>query len=432
MTEGIKNNKITKYMYIFLNLCLICISILPNIVLREKSYSVTVSLGICVSIVYIILLLKNQNHKRVHMKKRYLLLYELIGILFILNSIIYETKAYFAVGIIFSLLIPAFHIALGNSNLHKIEEYISKAVIISFVIICIISLLCAPPLNNDQYKSFFVNSNTYGYFLVVVVACSLYEIRKRERNEAFIVILIASVCFCFFSNSRTSMIAIVMELAFYLCVSINDIVHDRTSKRVKAIIKRIAAIILLIVLTVASVFVLFTTVKHEMAKIFPEIQIEYSEDSITFDDSMKLGGARFSKGIGKDMVTFTSGRTDIWKEYAQNIHFLGHKEEEREIGYGNRYYESTNAHNVYLQMAYSAGIPAGIGMVILVICLIIDLVKRLISDIKKKNKFNNGICLLTYICLGFGVVSLTANIYMPYIYILSLYFWILQYKVTLR
>lgn len=439
MIENAKQNKLKSLVFITLNICLIFISIIPNLIFKGNSYATTVILGTVVVLILILTVMPkpycvNFGNLRIYrlLKMRYLVLFEILGIMFLINGFIFDTKSYLAIGVTFSFVIPTIHSVLGSNKAIQIEPYISKAIIISFVIIIVISLLCAPSFGKDQYTSIFTNSNIFGYYLVLVGASLFYTIRKKGNSWICVALFISSFCFCFFSNSRTSMIAFILEIVFYFFVSILDKIQNKNYIRAKDLLKYLIAILIIIAIVFSSIFFLFTTVKKEIATTFPAIQIQFEDDNISFGNSMQISKDRFGKGIGNNLDSFTSGRVGIWTDYVKHISVLGHPKEERNIDLGLRVYENTNAHNSYLQVAYSAGIIAGVIMLLLIICLVVDILKTIVLSLVHKSRINDEFCFMVYVCIGFGIISLTAVTYMMYIYAISTYFWILQYNATLK
>ena len=101
---------------------------------------------------------------------------------------------------------------------------------------------------------------------------------------------------------------------------------------------------------------------------------------------------------------------------------MGHKEEGRKIIEANRAYQNTNAHNVYIQVGYSAGAIAGVAMILLMLLVAKDLVVNLHKFIMRKIAGEEFIFILCS-ALGFAVVSLTSGGYMLYTYLPSTVFY---------
>ena len=76
---------------------------------------------------------------------------------------------------------------------------------------------------------------------------------------------------------------------------------------------------------------------------------------------------RFSRN-GESLDTFSNGRLDIWRIYFENLTIRGGDPDviEREV---RKTHHNANAHNTYLTIAYTCGIPTGILYFLWILCI---------------------------------------------------------------
>ena len=130
------------------------------------------------------------------------------------------------------------------------------------------------------------------------------------------------------------------------------------------------------------------------------------------------------KGLdGEGDYSFSSGRIGIWKDYIENLTFFGHEKEERDqVVSGSRLYFTTNAHNAYLQLAYGAGIPAGVGLIFVAVLAAFGCFRKSIPGVKGKRISDKDYYAVLTV-LGFGIVSITSSNWMMFVHIPATIFW---------
>jgi hypothetical protein len=238
------------------------------------------------------------------------------------------------------------------------------------------------------------------------------------------------------------MIGIVGQLCFVILVCLIRNIKKHEKIQVASLIKKIIVSVLLITIGFGANFFLLTTVKKQIAKALPDIQIYKKEwfiessiskvdgGDVTFEEGLGLAADRFEKGLHDNSNdAFTSGRRGIWQAYLEKIGFMGHAEESMNIKSGDRLYIGTNAHNYYLQVAYSAGIIAGIALIALILLTIKDMLVAFIN-LLKHGKMSNYMVYFACIAIPFMFTSLTSGGYMLYTYFVPTFFWLMIFILT--
>ncbi len=444
-------------------ICIIAVSLGVPLIKGSDSFSAVVSAGAFFSVIAVLMLIRRDSIERFSVKKTYGIPIVLTGLLFLFNGLLYSVAGYIAVGIVFCIIIPFLNLVFYSHSQAAVCRAISRAIMISFIAFILICILMGAPIGKTQYTGILSNPNTLGNFMIIAVAANIYLIcdayrsrsmhkkneqddcsdngqsksRRENRNICFLYIPLAlAVVVAVYSNSRTSMIAIFMQLAVvFLMYLIRKIRCHDAGGCVRLAKRALAFLILAFVLFFAMFFVL-TDVKVQIIKALPDIQITNEYDNVKLSGMLGRMGARYTKGLDNsessgDDDQFTSGRKEIWKDYINNIGVLGHEKEGRDIKEELRTYHGANAHNVYLQMAYSAGIPAGLAMIALMFFTAKDLIKKMYAFIRD-GLMDEGLVLTICCALGFAIVSLTSGGYMLYTYLPSTFFYFSLFTLSIK
>lgn len=430
---------------ILLHAIIIGISISVPILKKADFFSVVITTSVVITLLWICLLIKKESFELYQFKKRYLILFEIIGISFLFNGIYFLVLGYIAIGLVFSVVVPLVHIISYSITEFSVCRGISLGVLVSFVFFLVVSLICGSSLGLNQYTSICSNPNTVGNYMIVVNASILYLIfdaykKKSPRAWIYFFILGLELSIMVLTNSRTTLIAVVLQLAFALAVCVVKCVKKRNKSEIVDLIKRLCLIIIIFVLMFVTVFFALTSVKKEIMDLIPSVQVQKEYEEISFNEILKRTYLRYTKGLNEISQSdgnvesddaFTSGRKEIWKQFTENLGFMGHKEEGRRIVEESRYYAKTNAHNVYIQIGYSAGILAGIAMILLIVLAVKDVIIKLYNFVRHGELKEADIFTICS-AIGFGIVSLTSAGYMLYTYLPATLFYFTSYNLSIE
>lgn len=432
----------------FASIFLMILSAVMVPVFVSDSFSMVVVVGTVLFCAFAILLV---DFRRLNVYK-YRLMYYIpvlaVGVSFLINGLLFKVVGYIAIGLVFAVILPFVHKCLSSNDTGNACLIIAKGVVFCFISFYILSVMFGPSLEVDQYTSFLANPNIIGCFASITVASLVFLLLqcKGKNNKSFYVwllILGISISMCFFSYSRTNMLAILLQLFVVIILEAVSFFRDKERKPISRVLKK--GIAILLIMTVG--FAVFYLSLQYNKTIFPftledffldgdEIVSEIggaSDDKVSFLESMQVGEERFGKGLEeKDSYAFTSGRTMIWNTYLKKITVLGHEKESLSIALADRVIEDTNAHNVYLQVAYSAGIVAGIALFIYVAIMGVELMIRNLKFIIKGDKLSNELIFLEMAFFAFAVSSLTSAGYMMFTYLPATLFWMLSYVISMK
>lgn len=288
--------------------------------------------------------------------------------------------------------------------------YISiiDGLIIGFFVLQGLALLFRP-YDVARYAGIYVNPNFNALFYLVTYSallCKWFYLKKQNKN-AFFRIIVALLSgsmygFCLFTGSKASLAAMFFVTIPFICLSLK---YDD--------LKVLSFFKYWIVLGMVGVF--SVPIVYNAIRYMPTIHLhplyfegEYSElkvlpgeprDSekyVSFSDAMmenagrifymfpELGAMKVHaaelEDVSERKAIFTDDeilagvdpirlRTEIYKYYIEKLNFFGHTNDyEGALVYP--YYTAPHAHNVFIQIAFLYGIPAGIMFVLMVLAYI--------------------------------------------------------------
>ena len=345
----------------------------------------------------------------------------IVAVFYGIAGIMFRNIAYLLIAATIAVVVPLLQIYV-HSRSEEFTDNICFGSLMFAVFFLILSFVAGPPLSTEQFGGILFNQNSLGLVCIALFPAGLTMCRENKLTAGMIIIGITTA-FAYFSTSRTTILAISLQLVYALFILILDVIGKHSLLREK--IKKIVLFVIVCVLSCFVLFWLFTSAKAIEAKMFPQIQMEnIYGDTLTFDELYEKFGGHMGKGLdGEGDYSFSSGRIGIWKDYAENLTFFGHKKEERDqVISGTRIYVSTNAHNAYLQLAYGAGIPAGIGLLWISLVAAYGCIKHSIRGLKSRNISNKKYYSVLTV-LGYGIVCITSSSWMMFVHLPALMFW---------
>ena len=411
----------------------------------------------------ILLLLLRKGMAIGSVRIKYLVPLLVVGVSFAGYGIVHSVLGYIAIGLTFAVAIPATALIMGEYQLTDIFTCIARACIIVFGILMVISFFFGPPLQLDQYASVLGNPNLLANFLIVSIPCTIFlvvqslQAGKNASATLLVFLLGMEISVCFFSNMRTAMFAVILQLMATLLALLVIFFRRERQKRWLKLARRAVVCVLCFAAAFWVTFTLLTSAMDQLedpqnggqtgstTSMGDSITIagdRFTEDpqnggqtgsTTSMGDSITIAGDRFTKGFeSNENDAFTSGRLGIWQQYIGELRITGHAKESMDIVNGDRAYKDTNAHNYYIQIAYSAGIPAGLAFAAAIVMMMYDLLRVYCRFIFKRGNLESTI--LFFICVALALVanSITAAGYMLYSYVIPTYFWVMMGPLLIR
>lgn len=362
----------------------------------------------------------------------------------------FSVLGYLTIGVALLILYPLLGFLVKDAELTGGETGYLKAVTqafhLSFYVFLIASLCLAPKLNAEQYSSLLGNPNAVGTYTDSVLIAELYLLHgeSKTKGRSFFLHL---VCFglagaiLFWSASRSG------ELAAAAAIGIYALYRFLTAEKKKQILLRFAAGALALLLALPVSYGLLNmlnpTVNRAVLTALEPMEglhailsdpktfevrsmdiVGKADENADMADALEYSFTRFGKGLFS-IGSFTSGRLAIWAVFIENIRFYGHAREEMELHLFTRYYDSVNAHNSYIQAAFSAGLFAGIGLLVFILALCGASLKGLrdaarAGDEEQERKA----LLLAMVTFAFLMQSFVSYALIPATSTMSLLFWL--------
>ena len=385
-------------------------------------YSPTILLGILLSLPGIWFALKRDFRKPNKREMGLLAGNALICVPYLFSGIKYKVPAYILIAFTIMCIVPALQKHITRKSDESIMR-LAEASGLFIIFFAALSFLSGRPITTQMFGGIIHNQNGLGFLCVAIMPGGLTLCRYGRRKLGLLVVGI-TFAFTIFSCSRTAIIGVFLQLIYAGFVLSRDVKWNIVD--VGDACRRVLKILAVCIASFFILFWVFTTAKVYEAELFPKIQMqEKYERVISLSEFVDKLQGRAVQGLLDDSenYAFSSGRIGIWKDYWSNIEFLGHEKEEREfVTSGTRVYKSTNAHNGYLQVAYGAGILAGVGLVIVSLFAIYGAISKSLAAIRKK-QISNPSFFAVLTALGYGVVIMTSSSWMMYVHLPALIFW---------
>lgn len=303
-----------------------------------------------------------------------------IGILNLIFGIIYKIPTYIAYGFIFSFQLPCILLKFNKDSLRNFARRFAGWVVI-FGGIGLFLAICLVPIEDKQYCGLTENPNQWGEWQVIIITSALHLVFSsipKSRKMAVTIVLALSVSNVIFCKSRTTLLAMLAVVFAYALYSTFNF---------KILAKQFLCICLTCVLVFPIAFYSLQNIPNVTCKLLSNLVSNQITDNVGNKDNNSLSSLidsvwdRYSKGIN-DGASFSSGRFEIWKVYASELSFKGHKPDQL-IAYPDEDNSAKeDAHNTFLQIGYQNGLIGMLALIIIVVVLgIFYLMKFLYREI---------------------------------------------------
>lgn len=417
--------------------------------LTANWYAPTVAGGSCLTALFALLMVRKNRISYTKSGIFILAMEIIIGVFFIFNGLVLRIVAYSVIGVVFAFLLPIVQYALATHDPEKIAEHFCMSITIAYIILLIANMFWGPIMTKFQFGSILGNSNLLGNFLVILIPSLSYLLIKKKasfkKKAVGWGLLVSAVSMLVFTSSRTSALAICFSMGFFLIMMI--VSRDKT-KKLRLEKKQIITIVIITAAVPFVMFFMLSTVRKNIVILSHKISMSFSDTDSKSDSELdneekeiedienmvtEYNLNYYIKGLdGAGDESFSSGRITIWKEFAKNVGIMGHSSEQREVIEETRHYEHVNAHNVYLQVAYTAGIAAGCAYLIAVVFIGIKALAMFAGVIAKKEKLRPELLLGYCFFIGFAITSLTSDGYMMFNYFPVTLFWLTAHNYMFK
>lgn len=335
---------------------------------------------------------------------------------------------------IFDLMIgfPTLYIVWGNrGDYEELFKPVTWALSIIGIAFYAYSFILAANaefvFRGDRAVSPFKNSNFVGILGMFVAISGLYLlVTYREKIWAIVIsgaAIAAGSQFALISVSRASIIVILG------CILITGIyvIKSRMQGIKYTSIKSIAIVLVSIAIFAFPGFYIDDIEVAQESKnatiATAEEQPTSTEETSKAAEPVKVSENKAEKGLatrfgteGKDLDAISSGRLYKWKTYAKYFNLLGNTPGvvRKDLG------RHAGAHNSYVEMAYVAGIPTGVLLLLFALTIGIIAIIQLFSKKYLEEKYLFSIML----AFTFAIESLLEIAMLPYTRLTPIVFYI--------
>lgn len=293
---------------------------------------------------------------------------------------------YQSYAIMMFLLLPALYFIWGNRKDYlTYYDWFAKSLIILGALSAVATIMFAPIAEKSvgtQYLGLTDNPNIFGMISISVTAASLYmTFLKRPLWVVYSVLTGIYAAFIWLTVSRTAIVVLIMQVFAWAIITIRTYFIKEKWRSI---------LFIAVTMTIVVSSALLTNVALENNTVAEaKTKVVMSETYQIADSDAVKNRFDFSN---KSLEEFTSGRTDIWKWYINQISWRGHDctNHEVEIAPGVIYH---NAHNTVLEISYRFGWPAGFAYALFMIVMIIALIIG--GLVRAKRRYTIFIILLT-------------------------------------
>lgn len=351
-----------------------------------------------------------------------------IGFLMLLAGVL-VTDNRLPEAMLFLVVYPAIYLVWNNIDRQKIFALLSRVCILSFVPYTLINILLYP-MGVKQYGGLMCNVNGASFYLLLVFACLLVEILDARKFDRKLILHIIAFGLCvaqiYYTSSRTGYLAGILVAVSTLIMYV--ILHRKEKLWLLTLGKLLACALSAVVL-VNSAFYLF-----QASKLYPEFLASLNlptEDAVSGDLVLNLDAVsdlndnKFAI-LDKSLDRISTGRISIWKAFGAELNLLGHPD-------GDSYYisilgrEIFTTHNTILQFGYESGIPAG------VLYLLFNLFTGVASIAYARRYRKERFSMLPFaVTLTFGFMSLLSSLGVSFYYMITLYYYLVQFPLMVK
>lgn len=360
-----------------------------------------------------------------------------IGALMFLSAILFNINS-LPEALLFLFAYPIVFLVWNQSDCSRIFKLLLRGIEISFWLYTLICLLFFP-VSSVRYCGLFTNVNGTAGYLALVAVCLLADCLWFEKITVGRIRKLVAFGICtallLYAGSRTGLLE--LAAASFVAVIVGFIrLHKQRKLYFFRNILLIAASAFLLFYAALPVLQLGYNAKNSIVTFVQSIFAETpnpdepieptspstpSSPSIRPEDSADLLGDRFDTS-DKDLNHFSTGRLQIWSEYAKQLNLFGHPDSGSVTFLYNGTEKTYNTtHMTLLQIAYENGIFTGI------LYLLLNLTAGIYSLIYAlRHKGNPYAMLPLLISVAYCVYSLLASTGISFWYICTLMYYLVQ------
>ena len=339
---------------------------------------------ICSFVLFILLVFSIKGElKPVKWNKLVFYLFFLAGLGVVVISFLHPIgSGYRAWGLLMMFGFPCVYYVWNNRGDYDVlYARLSAATIVSGIVLYICTFIAAalgePIIYENRVKGFFYDANQFSMIGMIMVSCTMYMLLVNRHSKSWFVLTALGfgigTDIVFLGESRLSILIIAGSLLAFTIYYIKSgkEFHSEKSRSSRWIRAEILLISLIVFIFAGRAMISI----NERAISQNEVSLASVEYLVPSTIESAEGSAldRFDTE-GKDLNSYTAGRYNIWKNYAQFLNLTGNDYSKSDWAAltGNTV---KHAHNNFLEIGYRCGVPVAILHTVLelvagIICLI--------------------------------------------------------------
>lgn len=337
----------------------------------------------CVVLAFLILCLMDGRQGKVQWKVVFPICWILCGFLIIAMGIFYrQNLGYWLIGPVIGIGFPCYYYVMYNSSRSiKVIEYLCKSAMV-FAIIYLFVCFASEFISDTvwavdlRYNGTTSDANRIGEICVAASVCAVYMLLCEKNKTWRIITIIAEgivVGQAILSQSRSTLLAMLLLAGFYVVIVIKDAVYTKDMKNFGY--KAIAAVLVIVlgfsIISLTKDIHNFAVERGNGAPAADEYNIELfeansaiyameAEEIVTADNTeLDAIGNRSEFADGMNLDQYSSGRIGIWKTYLSHSKLIEGNPCDGKTPIDPALH-NVAAHNTILELAYRSGIITAI------------------------------------------------------------------------
>ena len=347
-------------------------------------------------------------------------------LIFVMGFFNEQNTGYWMTGPVIALGLPCFYMVYGKKEKYELlfDAICKSAIIISIIyfFICIGGEYISDNVwdISNRYNGLTIDANKIGELCLASFCCIIYFI-YINKNKIWKLVSIVSLGMIigqvYLTQSRTTILAMIVIITFYLIVLIKD---SFNSKNIGIIIKPVG--ILLIAMLVAIISSNVVSMVHsdyigskskenELTSAEIDVKPENVEKAETTQTQTMTSETEYRDLLpekGSDLNSFSSGRLFIWQTYSEGFNWIGNPADaENPI---SPLIRQRTAHNSFVEITYRSGYITGIIYLILVLITGIHILKVMFRNNRKNT---NGDYFMAITAIGYIIFTSLMSSFNP-------------------
>lgn len=346
-------------------------------------------------------------------------------LIFIMGFFNEQNTGYWMTGPVIALGFPCFYMVYGKQEKYEMifDAVCKSAAIISIIyfFICVFGEYFSDNVwdASNRYNGLTIDANKIGELCLASFCCLIYFMHVNEKRIWKVITIISLgmiVSQVYFTQSRTTILAMIFILGFYFIILLKDSI---TVKKAGIILKPAGALLIAAVIAIISsniINVVHTnyqeaqlvnisepsnnSVSVESDQEGENVQAEPSEEDTEYRNLLPEKGA--------DMNSFSSGRLFIWQTYAEGFNWIGNPAD-AEVPISPLIRQRT-AHNSLVEITYRSGYITGAVYLLLVMITGIYILRVMFRN---NSKNRNGDYFMAITSIGYIIFTSLMSSFNP-------------------